>query len=180
MWYFVTIMKFSIQFILTTFLLSAVISQLSAQPTNLIVSEHTGNHVYLLQNVRSLTLSTGKIHVNRSTGEFDNYDLSSFEWIHFSTSVITLTPNVNSLSELSLFPNPIINDDLNISVISSVTETINFTIINLVGKTLIEKNIRVSQGSNFSVINTAELPSGSYLVRIQNGKSIKVKKILKK
>jgi len=76
---------------------------------------------------------------------------------------------------LSLFPNPVVDNQFNIKISDSFNrENLSYTIYNYVGGIVKEGNIT----ENIQKITTENIASGIYLIRITNGKSSINKKII--
>ncbi|MEN9914851.1 MAG: hypothetical protein RL528_1615 [Bacteroidota bacterium] len=98
------------------------------------------------------------------------------QWVEFDDISLTLNPPLSnrdfSFDTISIYPNPVENNLLNISNPSA--DNYEIRIFNLLGKNLfIEKNI-----SGNKTINTDFLSSGIYLVVVSNGKDNLTKKII--
>ena len=74
-----------------------------------------------------------------------------------------------------MFPNPVTNNVLNIV---STSEKLNsehyFTVSNLVGQVFLQGSLHSSKQ-----IDVSELPKGSYLVTVVNGRNVEVKQFIK-
>ena len=95
----------------------------------------------------------------------------------YKTSISLNTVSNISLSGVSIFPNPLQQDKLNIKV-DGATEAEIFRVIisNLVGQVIHKTNIT---GENFIEINTAGwLKSAVYLVSVQSGQKISTTKLI--
>jgi len=72
-----------------------------------------------------------------------------------------------SINDLSAAPNPFINST-KISFTSASNETLSFTVINVLGKTVFKKNIDIKPGKNTLPFYKNDLPKGMYIYSIQN------------
>ncbi|ANW95393.1 hypothetical protein AXE80_03470 [Wenyingzhuangia fucanilytica] len=96
---------------------------------------------------------------------------SRFEVLEVSN--FSLSTKNNTLNNLSVYPVPT-SDVLNIQLKS--LESVHIDLLNLAGVKIISKEIK----QNNSTINLSDLPSGIYLLRLNDGENISVKKIVKK
>lgn len=86
----------------------------------------------------------------------------------------------NVLNELSIYPNPA-NEKAVISIISSVNETINYTLLDVQGKLIETKQLEINSGINTLEININQLllSKGIYFIKlVSNGKEITKKLIV--
>jgi hypothetical protein len=81
----------------------------------------------------------------------------------------------NSFQQISLSPNPFCSD-LNLHFVLPQGENAFLKIMNTIGETVVEKQIKLEDHS----LNLSELPEGIYFLSIQNENGIFTKKILKK
>ena len=114
-----------------------------------------------------------------ATYTFDNeyakaYAKTTFPSNDGEFSVINVTKgslgiDANSLSEVSIYPNPA-TDLLNIVSENSIKQ---ITIFNFIGQTMFDSEINNTN----TVINTSTYQSGVYIIRIETAKSVKTEKI---
>ncbi|GGD02887.1 T9SS type A sorting domain-containing protein [Hyunsoonleella pacifica] len=87
----------------------------------------------------------------------------------------SITQKSENKSNIKLFPNPVTNNVLNIV---STSEKLNsehyFTVSNLVGQVFLQGSLHSSKQ-----IDVSELPKGSYLVTVVNGRNVEVKQFIK-
>jgi hypothetical protein len=79
--------------------------------------------------------------------------------------------------EVSLFPNPA-KSDLRVQLNLTEPATIEFSIMDLVGQTLIIENLNTSAGLNNFKINLSNLANGIYMVKMKNDNSTYTKKLI--
>ena len=79
---------------------------------------------------------------------------------------------VISVSSLSVYPNPILSTNFTINIGQPVNSKIDFVIIDLMGRT-VQTGIIVSQLQD---ITTNNLPAGIYILKLSDGRTIKIKK----
>ena len=114
-----------------------------------------------------------------ATYTFDNeyakaYAKTTFPSNDGEFSVINVTKgslgiDANSLSEVSIYPNPA-TDLLNIVSENSIKQ---ITIFNFIGQTMFDSEINNTN----TVINTSTYQSGVYIIRIETAKSVKTEKV---
>ncbi|WP_165453891.1 T9SS type A sorting domain-containing protein [Hyunsoonleella flava] len=86
-----------------------------------------------------------------------------------------VTQKGNDTPALKLFPNPVTDNILNIVSTSKKKNAEDyFTVSNLVGQVFLKGSLQDSRQ-----INVSQLPKGSYLVTVVNGKNIEVKQFIK-
>ncbi len=93
---------------------------------------------------------------------------------HSNTIHIT-NSGIESIVEnktIKVYPNPVSNEL--IIEIEGNKETISFEIYNSIGQNIFNGNLKEK-----TIIQTANFPSGVYLIKLENGKSFEFKKILK-
>jgi PKD repeat protein len=89
-----------------------------------------------------------------------------------------LVPQYGSDKGLFIYPVPF-NDKINVDYISQKSENINVSIMDASGRLIVSKKINSSSGVNSTEINTTQLPSGVYILNIQNSEGVTRKQIVK-
>lgn len=85
--------------------------------------------------------------------------------------------NENAKFDFSIFPNPV-NELLSINLINTLNYDLNVLVYNNVGSLL--KTAKIMSGYNSIIINTEDLPSGIYIIKLTNsGKNFGTKKFIK-
>ncbi len=99
----------------------------------------------------------------------------------FISNVVVLKSNVKLAEIVSLYPNPV-KDNLNVSVNSSITDKVSLVITDISGKTVIQQNYPLNNGTNNIQVKTATLVAGTYLVKItgSDNKEITTERFIKK
>lgn len=88
--------------------------------------------------------------------------------------------NSESFELKTIFPNPVI-DDSKIQFISGKNQAVAFTVMNVLGKTMINKNISAKKGVNELTISSENFSNGIYLYSITaNGKTSTKRMIVRK
>ena len=92
------------------------------------------------------------------------------EWKRFANIVEMTTGLQNEFNKnISIYPNPVKNE-LNIEFEGET----NFSIINLMGQVIYSENL-----VNNTIVQTANLPSGVYLIKFKTGKTFEYRKFIK-
>ena len=139
-----------------------------------------GNQIYVLRfdgvahlgdYGNAIALNNGDIYVTGSSNNGANDDYAT---LRYSYSAVGIAENSNPTNPLSIFPNPS-NGNVNIilpSNISPAKNNIHAEIINSVGQTIkITAPLSPESMDSKSIVkvNTLELPSGIYFVRVFSG-----------
>ncbi len=85
---------------------------------------------------------------------------------------------VNTVTYFNVYPNPV-NDNLAIHFISKINTTATIEVVDLVGKMLYTTSQKINVNENAIYINTANLNSGIYFVRMNMNGEILTRKIIK-
>ena len=72
--------------------------------------------------------------------------------------------------DVSIFPNPC-NDKLNIKIDAIKQTPVAVSVINLLGKSMLEKEVMINQGENKERIDVSGFAEGVYLLRIKSGEN---------
>jgi len=86
---------------------------------------------------------------------------------------------VNGIDELSIYPNPTTNK-LNINFFITESATLTTDVIDMLGKTVLNKNFSVDEGFNQTALDLSDLNNGIYFLRLQQNDQIVVKKFIVK
>jgi hypothetical protein len=90
------------------------------------------------------------------------------------------TYNSESFELKTIFPNPVV-DNSRIQFISGKTQSATFTIMNVLGKTLLSNTIAARKGVNEVFVSATDFPNGIYLYSITaNGKTSTKRMIIRK
>lgn len=92
------------------------------------------------------------------------------------SSVIKIATSSDNI--ISIVKNPVMGDDLQISVTSTKAKMVTFTIVNNTGSIINSKTIAVSKGVN-AVSITQHLPAGTYLLQALSGADVNTVKFIK-
>jgi len=78
---------------------------------------------------------------------------------------------------INIYPNPA-NTEVNVQMNVTESANIEFTLIDLVGQTLIAKNLNFTAGMNDEKINLSNLSNGIYLLKMKKGNSVYTNKLI--
>ena len=132
---------------------------------------------YVLSNISKMSFSPGNIIVSKTSGSSDTYALSNMRYMNFTNFGTGISEEARAISEIHLFPNPVI-EVLNIQLPSTGNSTTVIEIISLEGRVVYTQSIN----SNTDVyrINIQSLPNGMYICKLNNGTAIETTKFFKK
>jgi hypothetical protein len=113
-----------------------------------------------------------------SDGTIDNTEDYDFHVGSFRIETTAGTSDTALAASLSLYPNPVNGDDLNIGFGQSTQETVNITIVNMTGQVV--RTERFDQVSNTVTLNNmTRLASGVYFVNVTQGTQAATLKFIK-
>lgn len=93
-------------------------------------------------------------------------------------SVVSKNDEIEGYTLLSLYPNPT-SDILNVELHGYQNQKIQLSIVDLTGKKLISKSVKVSSDKYIEQISVADLNPGMYFLKMNNGKKEWVKQIIR-
>ncbi|MEA3478639.1 MAG: C10 family peptidase [Bacteroidota bacterium] len=132
----------------------------------------------------------GLFHMNWGWGgSFDGYfemsDLHPGGYIFNEghKALINITPLISGHPELSsstikVFPNPV-REKVYISISEESIKSLNVSIIDLAGKTILQQGYQQQRGLSSIVLNLAHIADGVYLLQVQNGQEVFSTKLIK-
>jgi PKD repeat protein len=126
----------------------------------------TYSYTYNGNNIVVLTISCG-------TKSITNYYAS----IHISTTT-EVAPIYGNEQDVFAYPVPF-NEKLNVVFTSSKTSKLNVSLIDATGRVVLSKKVEVSTGINSTEINTTSLPSGVYILNVENNGQTTHKQVVK-
>jgi hypothetical protein len=89
------------------------------------------------------------------------------------SNVIMIRKESKSINGVALNPNPVVNGMATVRFTASGTSTVNFRIVDMAGKTVLQQQNKVYEGNNsLSINNLDRLQQGTYLLQIANGEEI--------
>ncbi len=91
----------------------------------------------------------------------------------------TLSNNSNPFEKFSVFPNPT-SDFVNISFVSQSANDVKITLVDVQGRTVIDKNFDESETTFDKNIDLSSLPKGFYILKIVQGEKSFNTKVIKK
>lgn len=100
-------------------------------------------------------------------------------WKDFTSTSIFITLALkeeelitDSLSDITIYPNPV-QGQLNLNLPESISGNLSIRIIDLVGHVVMEENISSNGGVNVMQLNTTALPTGIYLLTINEANMLR-------
>ena len=81
------------------------------------------------------------------------------------------------IQNLMAYPNPMVSNTT-ITLESLVSEDVNFQIINILGKEVYSKRIKIVAGKNYINFKRNQLPKGVYIYRVRVGREIVSKRLI--
>ena len=85
--------------------------------------------------------------------------------------------NSESFELKTIFPNPVV-DNSRIQFISGKSQLVTFTVMNVLGKTILSKNISANRGVNELTISSENFSNGVYLYSIAAEGKISTKRMI--
>lgn len=139
--------------------------------------------LFTTQYVFDLTTATAPIDLSKAHVVAFVYD-GTTEEIYSGAEVDAMGGTTSSVQDnevienTTLYPNPT-NGEVNIEIEATNNASASINIVDVLGKTVNQKNITLSKGLNKVKLNSsAELVSGIYFVNIQQGKTTKSLKLI--
>jgi|GEM_PF-6614429 len=84
----------------------------------------------------------------------------------FDPTFFNRLPDEENGLELTVFPNPVKDNDITINFFNSIEEAANLEIISASGKVVLDQNINTIFGDNSLLFNAKSLPRGYYIVKL--------------
>lgn len=147
------------------------------QAQTMYVRPTTGTQTaYALSNIQKMSFSSGNLTVTETDNSSGVFALNGLRYLNFTDLTTSLEETLSVQNQtLSAYPNPV-SDVLNIDLTGIVLEEGTLSILNLVGKTVLSR--QVSQAGVLSV-DISQLSNGIYLCRFSNATELKTVKIIK-
>jgi len=96
------------------------------------------------------------------------------------SQIIILDRNADDVTNLQIFPNPVVGSSATAQVNASEAGSALITVTEMSGRTVISKNFTVTKGINSIVLNTEILASGVYVLVYNDGRTRHALRFLKK
>jgi hypothetical protein len=96
------------------------------------------------------------------------------------STIVLMKSKVGTMIVTSIYPNPASNV-LNIAIAAPANNKINFVIIDLSGKMVLQQNAELAEGSNIVPINITRLAPGQYMLKViyENNSETAVRRFVK-
>jgi len=91
---------------------------------------------------------------------------------------ITGIADIKSKIGINLYPNPV-NDILNIELLSTSSEDIEFNILNISGQIIYKESQTINNGINNFRIDVSSYPGGMYFVHVTGNKMLETLRFIK-
>ena len=99
--------------------------------------------------------------------------------IEASDGPVSVREELWSQLQLELFPNPV-SAELSVSYQLSKANTIQFEVLDLLGRTLwTNSTLEQKQGNHLQTIETSRLPAGMYTLKMKVGNAVRMRKFVK-
>ncbi len=88
---------------------------------------------------------------------------------------------VRQLSDVSLFmlfPNPVVNNTLNLNFSTTKETTLTINVVNTLGERIISKDLGTMNGDYYSTLSFENVPAGIYMVELTDGKNSQTQKVV--
>jgi len=85
-----------------------------------------------------------------------------------SNELVTAGLEELQLNDAKVYPNPA-DDELNVRFTAQTAQTVEVAVVDLFGQVIRTYMIKANEGDNLVLINTEELASGMYMVRLSQG-----------
>jgi len=108
--------------------------------------------------------------------EFEVFDLTKQEKSVYGDKIDIKGKEKLKLNNLAIFPNPN-SGKFRLSFDIENDETVTVKIFDMDGKTLFESETMNNKGKYFAKINLKSIQSGKYILKIQQGKKFKTKRL---
>lgn len=123
--------------------------------------------------VKDIPGNIWKLHFNDFGGSSDG----KFYFIKEKVSFASLGDQNNFL-QVGVYPNPVVNQNLNITIDNQITENaIDISIYDMSGRNVFTKSLGVDKGFKNYQITLPNISSGTYQLIIQNGNNIHTEKL---
>ncbi|MEN9699906.1 MAG: hypothetical protein RLZZ301_1104 [Bacteroidota bacterium] len=122
--------------------------------------------LYGLDNITILHL------IEASASQYQSPDsLLGYGIPNFKNAYLTLHDSLDASTDLaimSLYPNPVSAQQLQLLIYSKSTQDVSVYLRNLQGQVMHQQAMKLEAGENFMQLRTKDIPSGSYLLEIES------------
>jgi len=146
---------------LSHYLVQRSIDGISFETIGLVEPSQTGDKNYEFQN-RNVT---GNLFYRLKIVDLDGS-------LSYSSTIISIMDCESELSDLSVFPNPILegNHSINLRFHSKFEKVINVEVFNTFGMSLMTNSLEASSGTNLANVDISKLKAGTYWISIKGKK----------
>lgn len=110
------------------------------------------------------------------TSSFGPPSAQFYAYVNKDYMQVGINEPIKEVSNLNIFPNPA-NSNFNISLTNNNADAVSYEIINAIGQTVRVENLASLKGESQYSIDSNNLESGIYFVKVKVGEAISVKKI---
>ena len=134
----------------------------------------------LLDNIRKLTFIDGNMTVFKTDGNSSNFKTDELKRLSFIDQTSIVSKKVSrERSSLAIYPNPVV-DQLQIRFESITSETVQLTILNLLGVVFHQQTTMSQNGTNHIMIPVQNLSRGLYICHLQYANKTESVRFLKR
>ncbi|MFN4123362.1 MAG: T9SS type A sorting domain-containing protein [Flavobacteriales bacterium] len=162
-------MKISLNFLIINLALLLTASDTFAQATFIRFHFTDGTQQnFALNDVRKMDFTTSELRLHRMDASILSWNFSTIDFYRYTDTETNVDEVAFSFPELRLdvYPNPAI-EELNVAYHISFQEPVTLAIYTLHGTLVVEQRLQQSEKGIWQH-NLSKLPSGAYLVVIQN------------
>ncbi|MGE5394349.1 MAG: T9SS type A sorting domain-containing protein [Candidatus Saccharibacteria bacterium] len=132
-----------------------------------------------LDGIRKLTFPSRTITVYQNDGSTQLFPFAELRQARFTEFLSGNNAlDIPESNNLTVFPSPV-NNEMTLSLTSSISTSIEIRIVDIHGKTVSIRKERILPGNNQITMQLSELSQGLYICRVNNGRSIEIRKFLK-
>lgn len=148
-----------------------------AQSINVSERNSTINS-FLIQQVKKIDFSSGKVNVRNKSGIEHSYVLSSIRNINFNQLDIVSDINQSQFNSGKFYTSQV-GSQLLVHYPFNQNSIVDFQILSIDGKLIMSKIYKLSVENNEILINISLIKKGIYVCRLRNDNSVKVIKFTK-
>ncbi|HOH84527.1 MAG TPA: T9SS type A sorting domain-containing protein, partial [Bacteroidales bacterium] len=96
----------------------------------------------------------------------------------FTTKDLSGIDQVASIGNVSIYPNPSTNGHVNVAIPMTSDNTINLSVVNMVGQEIFADVLSLKAGNNLYTLNLRDKENGIYFVKLQSSDNTISRKII--
>jgi parallel beta-helix repeat protein len=134
---------------------------------NVIVNDTDGKDNYD-EYTTTVTVSDGRLTIRPATGAL-NPRVNFIEIMNVNVETVNnIENNINNRSEIGIYPNPVVTDELSVQYNAIQSEKILITVFDEVGNKKMEQWRTVTPGINNVVVKMQDMAQGRYVLKIRS------------